>query len=59
MTNSTPNLVAWMAEYEKYLSMIENGETEDAASLRMEIEEGLSWVGLCWADLEFARSQQA
>ena len=25
MTNSTPNLVAWMAEYQKYLDMVDAG----------------------------------
>ena len=58
MTNSTPNLVAWMAEYQRYLAMVEDGLTEDAASLKLEIQEGRSWVGLEWADLEFAYGQR-
>ena len=58
MTNSTPNLVAWMAEYQRYLAMVEDGLTDDAASLKLEIQEGLSWVGLEWADLEFAYGQR-
>lgn len=59
MTNSTPNLLAWMTEYRRYLAMIEAGAVNDAASLKLEIEEGLSWVGLNWADLEFADHQGA
>lgn len=58
MTNSTPNLVAWMAEYQRYLAMVEDGLTDDAACLKLEIQEGLSWVGLEWADLEFAYGQR-
>lgn len=57
MTNSTPNLVAWMAEYQRYLQLLEDGFADDAASLELEIQEGLSWVGLDWADLEFAHGQ--
>ena len=58
MTNSTPNLVAWMAEYQRYLQLLEDGFADDAASLKLEIQEGLSWVGLDWADLEFAYGQK-
>lgn len=54
MTNSTPNLVAWLAEYRKYLMLVADGSTDEAALLKQEIEEGLNWVELCWADLEFA-----
>lgn len=54
MTNSTPNLVAWLAEYRKYLMLVADGATDEAALLKQEIEEGLNWVELCWADLEFA-----
>ena len=46
MTNSTPNLVAWMAEYQRYLSLVDDGAVEDAAALKIEIEEGLKWVEL-------------
>jgi len=58
LTNSTPNLVAWMAEYKRYLSMVAVGNKEEAAALKLEIQDGLSWVGLSWDDLEFAVSQQ-
>ena len=58
MTNSTPNLVAWMAEYQKYLDMVDAGAAEEAAA-QTEIEEGLKWVELSWADLEFAVSQKS
>lgn len=58
MTNSTPNLVAWMAEYQRYLQLIEDGFADDATSLKLEIQEGISWVGLDWADLEFAHGQK-
>ena len=54
MTNSTPNLIAWMAEYRKYLILVADGATDEAALLKQEIEEGLNWVELSWADLEFA-----
>lgn len=59
MTNSTPNLVAWMAEYQRYLSLVDDGAVEDAAALKLEIEEGLKWVELSWADLEFAVGQKS
>ena len=54
MTNSTPNLVAWLAEYKKYLMLAADGATDKAALLRQEIEEGLNWVELSWVDLEYA-----
>ena len=54
MTNSTPNLIAWLAEYRKYLILVADVANDEAALLRQEIEEGLSWVELTWADLEFA-----
>ena len=54
MTNSTPKLVAWLAEYRKYLILVADGATDEAALLKQEIEEGLNWVELTWADLEFA-----
>ena len=58
MTNSTPNLIVWMAEHQKYLDLVEAGAVEEAAALKQEIEEGLEWVGLTWADLEFATGQK-
>jgi hypothetical protein len=54
MTNSTPNLVAWLVEYKKYLILVADGANDEAALLKQEIEEGLNWVELSWADLEFA-----
>ena len=54
MTNSTPNLIAWLAEYRKYLILVADGANDEAALLRQEIEEGLNWVELSWADPEFA-----
>jgi hypothetical protein len=54
MTNSTSNLIAWLAEYRKYLILVADGANDEAALLRQEIEEGLNWVELSWADLEFA-----
>ena len=59
MTNSTPNLIVWMAEYQKYLDLIEMDAVEEAAALQNDIQESLEWVGLTWTDLEFAISQQA
>ena len=43
-----------MAEYQKYLDLIEMDAVEEAAALQNDIQEGLEWVGLTWADLEFA-----
>ena len=48
-----------MAEYQKYLDLIEMDAVEEAAALQQDIQDGLEWVGLTWADLEFASSQQA
>jgi hypothetical protein len=56
MTNSTPNIVAWLAEYKRYLSLVADGAQEKAAVLKQEIEEGLNWVELTWDDLEFANN---
>ena len=56
MTNSTPNLVTWLVEYKKYLILVADGANDEAALLRQEIEEGLNWVELTWADLEFANN---
>ena len=54
MTYSTPSLVAWLVEYRKNLILVADGSTDEAALLKQEIEEGLNWVELSWADLEFA-----
>ena len=54
IANSTPNLVAWLVEYRKYLILVADGANDEAALLKQEIEEGLNWVELTWADLEFA-----
>ena len=56
MTNSTPNIGAWLAEYKRYLSLVADGAHEKAAVLKQEIEEGLNWVELTWDDLEFANN---
>ena len=57
MTNSTPNIVAWPAEYKKYLILVAKGRNDEAAFLREEIEQGLDWVDLTWEDLEFANDR--
>ena len=54
MTNSTPSLVTWMAEHQKYLGLVADGSYEEAEDLKKEIVEGLNWVELSWDDLEFA-----
>ena len=59
MTNSTPNLIVWTAEYQKYLDLIETDAVDEAAALQSDIQEGLEWVGLTWTDLEIAINQQA
>ena len=46
--------MAWLVEYRKYLILVADGSTDEAALLKQEIEEGLNWVELSWADLEFA-----
>ena len=46
MTNSTPKLVAWQAEYRKFLILVADGATDEAALLNQEIEEGLNCVEL-------------
>ena len=58
MTNSTPNLVAWLVEYRKYLILIADGANDEAKLLKQEIEEGLNWVELSWSDLEFANDPE-
>jgi len=59
MTNSTPNLIVWTAEYQKYLDLIEMDAVDEAVALQNDIQEGLEWVGLTWTDLEIAINQQA
>ena len=44
MTNSTPNLVAWLTEYRKYLILFADGANDGAALLKQEIDEGLNWL---------------
>lgn len=56
MTNSTPNLIAWLAEYQQYLILIDQNAHEEAEALKREIEEGLKWIDLSWDDLEFANN---
>ena len=46
-----------MVEYQKYIDLVEKNDSEAAAELKLEIEEGLQWVELTWADLEFASNQ--
>tara|TARA_E500000178_G_C16504515_1_gene523107 strand:- start:303 stop:449 length:147 start_codon:yes stop_codon:yes gene_type:complete len=46
-----------MVEYQKYIDLVEKNAFEAAAELKLEIEEGLQWVELTWADLEFASNQ--
>ena len=58
MTNSTPSLLVWIAEYQKYLALVDQGSVTDADALKTEIVEGLSWVDLSWEDLEVAFSLQ-
>jgi hypothetical protein len=58
MTNSTPSLLVWIAEYQKYLALVDQGSATDADALKTEIVEGLSWVDLSWEDLEVAFSLQ-
>ena len=48
MTNSTPKLVAWLAEYRKFLILVADGATDEAALLKQEIEEGLNCVCLLY-----------
>ena len=48
-----------MAEYQKYLDLIETDAVDEAAALQNDIQEGLEWVGLTWTDLEIAINQQA
>ncbi len=54
MTNSTPSLIAWTAQYREYLKLVGQGRDEEAALLKAEIDEGLPWVELTWDDLEHA-----
>ena len=54
MTNSTPSLIAWTAQYREYRKLVEQGLHDEAALLKSEIDEGLPWVELTWDDLEHA-----
>ncbi|MGB1776012.1 MAG: hypothetical protein ACPHGV_06725 [Synechococcus sp.] len=54
MTNSTPSLIAWTAQYREYLKLVDQGLHDEAALLKAEIDEGLPWVELTWEDLEHA-----
>ena len=36
------------------ITLVADGANDEAALLKQEIEEGLNWVELSWADLEFA-----
>ena len=38
----------------KYLGLVADGVFDEAKALKEEIEEGLDWIELSWADLEFA-----
>ena len=58
MTNSTPHLVAWMVEYQKYIDLVEKNAFEAAAELKLWFEVGLQVVELFWAELEFASIQR-
>ena len=59
MTNSTPSLLVWIAEYQKYRSLVDQGDASEADALKTEIVEGLAWVDLSWEDLEVAFSLKA
>ena len=54
MTNSTPSLIAWTAQYREYRKLVEQGLHDEAALLKSEIDEGLPWVELTRDDLEHA-----
>ena len=54
MTNSTPSLIAWTAQYREYRKLVEQGLHDEAALLKSEIDEGLPWVERTWDDLEHA-----
>ena len=38
--------------------LVADGASDEAALLKQEIEEGLNWVELTWADLEFANDSE-
>ena len=54
MTNSTPSLIAWTAQYREYRKLVEQGLHNEAPLLKTEIDEGLPWVELTWGDLDHA-----
>ena len=54
MTNSTPTILLWLSQYQKYLSMIESGQLAEAELLKQEISEALPGAELSWEDLELA-----
>ena len=56
MTNSTPSLLVWIGEYQKYQSLVDQGDNIEAAALKREIVEGLVWADLSWEDLEVANA---
>ena len=54
MTNSTPSLLVWIPEYQKYRSLVAQGNDLEASDLKSVIVDGLAWVDLSWEDLELA-----
>jgi len=50
MTNSTPHVVAWMVEYQKYIDLVDRDVLDAASGLKLVIEKGLHWLNLTWAD---------
>ena len=54
MTNSTPTILLWLSQYQKYLSMVEGGQLAEAELLKQEISEALPDAELSWEDLELA-----
>ena len=54
MTNSTPTILLWLSQYQKYLSMVEGGQLTEAELLKQEISEALPDAELSWEDLELA-----
>ena len=54
MTNSTPTLLIWLAQYRKYLDLVQQDLLDQAELVKAEIKEGLPDAELCWEDLERA-----
>ena len=54
MTNSTPTILLWLSQYQKYLSMVEHGQLAEAELLKQEISEALPDAELSWEELELA-----